>query len=387
MVQVAGSNPDRDHQAPALGRALGDLVTSRAEVSDEIVQSWRESLASGLRPDHVRIPPHDSFDGDSLLSRAARPVVDQLVGDIGDEHFALVLTDAAGRVIDRHVRNRPLAAALDHVLLAPGFLYAEQVAGRNGIGTSLTQRQPAVVTAGEHFADSLTDLVCAASPVFDPTSGELLGAIDITSFAPTGAALMMPLIVRSARDIEQQIVDASGLADRLLLQRFLQDRKGVREPAVYVGERRLVANTAADHLVAPADEERLREHARRVLAAPTPDALDGHPLRLTGGRVVAIDGHVIVDGGIPAGVVLRLRTSEPAADDVRSDPALVGWESLTSTERSVVEQVALGLTNREAAEQLFLSPHTVGFHLRGIYRKLAIGSRVELTRLVVERRT
>ena len=42
-----------------------------------------------------------------------------------------------------------------------------------------------------------------------------------------------------------------------------------------------------------------------------------------------------------------------------------------------------GLTNARTAEQMYLSRHTVDFHLRQIYRKLAINSRVELTRLVV----
>jgi DNA-binding CsgD family transcriptional regulator len=55
-----------------------------------------------------------------------------------------------------------------------------------------------------------------------------------------------------------------------------------------------------------------------------------------------------------------------------------GWASLTDIERHVAELVAHGLTNRKAAEQLFLSPHTVDFHLRQIFRKLDINSRAAL---------
>jgi DNA-binding CsgD family transcriptional regulator len=62
-----------------------------------------------------------------------------------------------------------------------------------------------------------------------------------------------------------------------------------------------------------------------------------------------------------------------------------GWESLTDTEHSVAGLVAEGLTNRQVAGRMFLSPHTIDFHLRQIFRKLDIGSRVELTRQVVER--
>jgi DNA-binding CsgD family transcriptional regulator len=58
---------------------------------------------------------------------------------------------------------------------------------------------------------------------------------------------------------------------------------------------------------------------------------------------------------------------------------------LTPTEHSVAELVAEGLTNRQIAERLFLSRHTVGFHLRSIFRKLSVTSRVDLTRLVGQR--
>jgi DNA-binding CsgD family transcriptional regulator len=46
--------------------------------------------------------------------------------------------------------------------------------------------------------------------------------------------------------------------------------------------------------------------------------------------------------------------------------------------------VADGLTNRAVARQLFLSSHTVSMHLRHVFVKLAINSRVELTRLAVD---
>jgi DNA-binding CsgD family transcriptional regulator len=45
----------------------------------------------------------------------------------------------------------------------------------------------------------------------------------------------------------------------------------------------------------------------------------------------------------------------------------------------VTELVTQGLTNREVGERLFISKHTVDFHLRCIFRKLGLSSRVELT--------
>jgi DNA-binding CsgD family transcriptional regulator len=61
----------------------------------------------------------------------------------------------------------------------------------------------------------------------------------------------------------------------------------------------------------------------------------------------------------------------------------LGWESLRESEHRVAELVAVGLTNREIGASLFLSRHTIDSHLRQIFRKLDISSRVELTRLVV----
>lgn len=58
-----------------------------------------------------------------------------------------------------------------------------------------------------------------------------------------------------------------------------------------------------------------------------------------------------------------------------------GWSSMTDSEAAVARLVAEGLTNREVAEHLFVSPHTVSGHLRHVFAKLEINSRVELTRL------
>ena len=47
-------------------------------------------------------------------------------------------------------------------------------------------------------------------------------------------------------------------------------------------------------------------------------------------------------------------------------------------------RVAEGLTNREVAAAIFLSPKTVEHHLSSIYRKLGVRSRTELARRIAE---
>jgi DNA-binding CsgD family transcriptional regulator len=61
-----------------------------------------------------------------------------------------------------------------------------------------------------------------------------------------------------------------------------------------------------------------------------------------------------------------------------------GWDSLTDTELRVARLVADGLSNRQVANRVFLSTHTVAFHLRHIFWKLDITSRVQLARITAE---
>ena len=62
-----------------------------------------------------------------------------------------------------------------------------------------------------------------------------------------------------------------------------------------------------------------------------------------------------------------------------------GWASLTPTELDVVRLVAEGIPNKEIAVRLFVSPRTVQSHLRHVYNKLALTSRVQLAQEVARR--
>jgi DNA-binding CsgD family transcriptional regulator len=80
----------------------------------------------------------------------------------------------------------------------------------------------------------------------------------------------------------------------------------------------------------------------------------------------------------------RLRELGVRRRVVTGEPETHGWAALTTSELAVARLVADGLTNREAADRLFVSPHTVNSHLRHVFWKLGINSRVELARLARE---
>jgi DNA-binding CsgD family transcriptional regulator len=381
--------------APTGGGLTIDLRGSLARLVDEgarvppavrapIGASWERSVAAGLRPDRLEVPFDPDIDSEGLLVRVARPVLDQLAGDLAGTGVGIVLTNDRGQVLDRRVTEPWLAARLDRVQLAPGYVYAEDAVGTNGIGTALAERSPATVEGDEHFADALTAVACAAAPIADPGSGRTIGALDLTCLVAHASPLMLPVATRAARDIEERLMDDTGPRERIILQQFLQKRRGAKGPFVLVTERGMVTNAAADRLVDPADEPVLRQAASRLRGG---ERNTGVTLELIRGDTVSLEVDAPLDGGSADGIVLRLTpVAGPGNAARREDAATTGWDSLTDTERSVAELVAQGLTNREAAERLFLSRHTVGFHLRSIFRKFGTRSRVELARLFVDGR-
>jgi DNA-binding CsgD family transcriptional regulator len=74
---------------------------------------------------------------------------------------------------------------------------------------------------------------------------------------------------------------------------------------------------------------------------------------------------------------VELRASGQTAR--KREPSTRG--DLTAQELQIARFVAQGLSNREVAAQLFLSPRTIAFHLRNVFRKLGISSRTQLARL------
>ena len=59
---------------------------------------------------------------------------------------------------------------------------------------------------------------------------------------------------------------------------------------------------------------------------------------------------------------------------------------LTAREVEVLRLVAQGLTDRQIAEQLIISPRTVNTHLTSIYNKLGVDTRAAATRFAVDHR-
>lgn len=105
----------------------------------------------------------------------------------------------------------------------------------------------------------------------------------------------------------------------------------------------------------------------------------GYVLKERDDLEVSLSIRSVLRGGAPIDPFIARRIIaelQPAASTPANPAAPVEDAKLSSRESQILGLVAEGLANREIAEQLFLSRYTVECHIKHIYRKLAVSSRV-----------
>ena len=173
------------------------------EVREPILASWWRSRQWKVAADRIELPYVRDPDLDTPLTRNAMPVLRNLREHLDGQPISVILTDAAGVVLTRMTADHDLERHLDGVQLAPGFSYAEEYVGTNGIGTALEGGQPACVFGHEHYAEDLEDLACAGVPIHDPISGKTVGAVDLTCWRKDADPLLIALAKTTADQITQ----------------------------------------------------------------------------------------------------------------------------------------------------------------------------------------
>jgi DNA-binding CsgD family transcriptional regulator len=124
------------------------------------------------------------------------------------------------------------------------------------------------------------------------------------------------------------------------------------------------------------------EHARALVELGA--ALRRANRRTEARQLLRIGVDLAHRGGSPR--LVERANEELAATGARPRRVLLtGIDSLTASERRVAEIAARARSNKEIAQELFLSVKTVELHLSSVYRKLQINSRAELAALLASR--
>ncbi|MGH3519307.1 MAG: GAF domain-containing protein [Haloechinothrix sp.] len=175
--------------------------------------SWDRMRRIGIDPDQGRQRqplPFDVVEGRRRSSGLldALPILrDGLTSVAEQAAHIMVVVDADGYVLWRDgstaVRRRA-----DGLGFTEGAVWHEDVVGTNAIGTALVARRPMQVYSAEHYVRTHHAWTCACSPLQDPRSGRLLGAVDLSGPAATVNPTTLALVAAVAKLAEAQLRNA-----------------------------------------------------------------------------------------------------------------------------------------------------------------------------------
>jgi transcriptional regulator of acetoin/glycerol metabolism len=256
-------------------RALSHEAPSAAIVRDEVRGSWDRSLAAHIDPDLPRAPA--ALDGDALeRARRDRPwfaVVEALAprqppAPSGGNHV-LTIFDSDGVMLGCRGDGR-VASAMAEFNFAPGGWWAERIVGTNGPGTALALGRAVHILGSEHFCRAWHPWQCAATPLYDPLTGRLVGALDLSGPSRDAHPHTLELVRALGLAVERTLL-AEGLARRIALMRAFHDLRARR----------------------PGDELAVVDRSGLVVCASAgapPELREGAVLELSsGGQAMAMD--------------------------------------------------------------------------------------------------
>lgn len=232
-----------------------------------VLDSWRRSRALQVHPDQVELPFVREPNRGSRLVRAAAPVLERVTFDLAAQDVSVVLTSADGVVVDRTAAAVPILDALDTVSLAPGYSLAEEVAGTNGIGTALETGQPTFIGGSEHYVAMFTGFACAGSPIRDPITGRVIGAVNLSCLADRSDPLLLALATSASRHIEDRLRVVANESETALLEAYLRQARRCSAGVLAIGGDVVLMNPYLRRTLDGNEQTALLEHASDLLTS------------------------------------------------------------------------------------------------------------------------
>ncbi|RJQ81885.1 sigma-54-dependent Fis family transcriptional regulator [Amycolatopsis panacis] len=291
-------------------------------VRDVITASWRRALEHQVavaRPEPRYVSDRDE---ESLLVHSAAPVLANLSEELAGHPTAIVLTDANGLVVNRLSTDRTLTAGLDQISLAPGYSYAEESVGTNGIGTAVECQKSVLVSGFEHFNDELTGFECAGAPIVHPIRGHLAGVLDLTSWDEACGPLLLTLARTTAKRIEEAMLAGTGARELSLFREYLAACRRGSGAVLAVNNDVVMVSSQAEERYDVTDRSALITHATDLAGSAKPATVLAD---LPSGISARLEYRPVYSGTTLAGGVFRVKnqTSSPRST-TRTDLQLPG---------------------------------------------------------------
>ena len=183
--------------------ALAGGSAAGPELREVVAQSWLRSARAQVNPDAD--PPVTLADSDLAAYRTAHPLIavidvlrDLVGGTAADGEHLMAVADSAGRLlwVEGHRGARKRAEAMNFV---EGAVWDEEHAGTNAPGTALALGEPVQIFSTEHFRHTVQAWTCAAAPIRDAATGQVVGVIDVTGGDPLAHPHSLALVRAAAR--------------------------------------------------------------------------------------------------------------------------------------------------------------------------------------------
>lgn len=279
-------------------RALDD-DSPRSGLRELVVQSWRRSLAAGVRPDAPGAPV--SLGPDELAAARERsplaPAMGAIQSTLGsiEEDAEHVVAIADGHANLLWVTGDPATIEkVREMRFEEGAAWSESAAGTNAVGTAAALDHAVQIFSAEHLVAVVHPWTCSAAPIHDPSTGELIGVVDVTGGLRTHHPHTLSLAALAARAAETFLQLRSLAAAARLREQWEDATAGRRAANALLDSRgRVIASQGACGL--PEQVE--------VAGA-------------TSGRIVLADGRTgelqaLGDGGAILWLCRRVRRREP----------------------------------------------------------------------------
>ncbi|MCW2540644.1 MAG: Fis family transcriptional regulator [Frankiales bacterium] len=255
------ARPGEDPSGLARESFMSAAAETEIHVRRMILASWQRSRDSDVDIDRIRVPYVRHPDLEAPLCRSAAPILDSLGEQLQGESVSIILTDHAGIVLDRRTSGPGMATALDRVLLAPGFSYAEEFAGTNGIGTTLSSGRATLVEGREHYNHELGLFACAGAPIKHPTRGQIIGLLDLTSWNTAPGAMLSALATATAHQIEQELLAQTGIRELALFSEYIRVCQQSTAPVLALNNDVMMSNNQFRLLLDAPEQESLTAYA------------------------------------------------------------------------------------------------------------------------------
>lgn len=224
---LARVGADPQARAREIGHAHDTFLTSQelcaltAGMRAVVADSWQRSAAAMVDPDTdppvtLTGPDLASYRSEHPLATAVQVLRDLMGGTAEDGKHLWAVSDTAGRLlwVEGHRSARDRAARMNFV---EGALWDEAHAGTNAPGTALALDHAVQIFATEHFRHTVQAWTCAAAPIHDPVTGQVLGAIDVTGGDMVAHPHSLALVRAAALMAEARLAERQGGPGRLWL--------------------------------------------------------------------------------------------------------------------------------------------------------------------------